>query len=291
MSSSFTITPPNGSLLPTATPNVVYNSTIIVTANGLLNQIFNGTLESVLPQGMIAQFFYVNNNTVMNVVISGTPTDSDANMQFNIIISFDVINQYIPFPEHVIVTYTLIVGPSENPPCIPNGQKILTPNGYKLIETLKTGDSIVTSDGRSVKIKMFSFPIPFVIESNAPILIPANTFSKNFPVNDVILSPQHLILIKPGVWELPRHLINKYSVIKRIKLGESITYYNIVTPNYLTDDLVVEGSIVESYGKNFAEKYPGERQYYKYNNELKGYTRITMQDVLNETKIKSSLIH
>lgn len=26
------------------------------------------------------------------------------------------------------MTYILIVGPSENPPCIPNGQRVLTPN-------------------------------------------------------------------------------------------------------------------------------------------------------------------
>jgi hypothetical protein len=173
---------------------------------------------------------------------------------------------------------------SETVPCIPTGQKVLTPNGYQLIETLKSGDFILTPDGRSVEINMVSWSLPIATACGAPILIPANTFGENSPINDIVLSPRHFIMIKPNVWDLPRNLIERYDELKRLNLGEHVFYYNIETPNYLTDDLVVEGSIVESYGRSFSNKYPGKRNYYSYNNELKGYTRITMNDVKSENK-------
>jgi len=169
-------------------------------------------------------------------------------------------------------------------PCIPAGQKVLTPNGYQLIETLETGNFILTPDGRSVEIVISSFFIPIITECNAPILIPANTFAENSPINDIILSPDHCIMIKPNVWDIPRHLINKYNGIKKLNLGEYVTYYNIVTPNYLTDDIVVEGSVIESFGKNFSKKYPDIKNIYTYDDELKAYTRITMKDVIPEQK-------
>lgn len=166
-------------------------------------------------------------------------------------------------------------------PCISPGQNVLTPSGNKLIDDLVTGDLIVTPDGRHVEIIMSEMHIPVVTSCNAPYLIPAGTFGENLPPNDLSLSPDHVLMIKPGVWDVPKHLANVYSNITRTNMGETFKYYNIETPNYLTDDIIVEGTVIESYGKSFAEKYPEHGDFYKYSDELGGYTRITMDDLIS----------
>jgi len=215
------------------------------------------------------------------------------NLDFSIGTQTLVFNGLTPFDPLPIVPSTSWVLPTDNSvdecnniiiPCIPQGQRVLTPSGYQLVETLKNGDLVMTPDGRSVEIKMSSFLVPLVTEKTAPIFIPANTFGENSPVNDIALSPDHMIMIKPGVWDAPRHLYNYFNTITLTNLGEHIFYYNIITPNYLTDNIVVEGSTVEAYGKAFTKQYPGQRQYYNYSEEQGGYIRITMQDVLSETK-------
>ena len=160
-------------------------------------------------------------------------------------------------------------------PCIPKGQKVLTPSGYQLVETLKDGDYILTSDQREVPIKVYSTVIKKSTRKNAPYLIPANTFSENLPVNDIILSPSHAIQVDENLWQIPRKAIKHYQNIKRINLGKEIEYYHLETPNYLHDNLVVEGSVVESYGNNYIKKYLSGVKIYTYDPSAKAYRRTT----------------
>lgn len=279
---SFSCFPLSGSILPSAIQNVLYNTDIDVTAHIAL-KLSNGVCATPLPSGLVANITYSNNGLLgagMHVSITGTPTQTVAN--HHVIINFDTtVLGLLPVPHSVDHCLNI----TTEAPCIPAGQRVLTPTGYQLVETLKTGDYIVTPDGRSVEITMVSYDIPMVIDCNAPILIPANTFGNNSPVNDIVLSPRHFILIKPNVWDSPNRIINHYKGVKRINLGEAITYYNIITPNYLIDDLVVEGTTVESFGKTFDKQYPGISKYYTFERELKGYTRITMNDILTKREV------
>ena len=277
---SYTVDPANGTTFEPVFPNEFYIDTVYVRTTDLNIIIRNVTVDYAVPTGQNVDITISPDETELDISISENFPSIPAFQLLEMRFSFDLVIIDVSITRENLVFY-LPMYPSDAP-CIPTGQRVLTSDGYVPIETLKTGDSVMTADGRSVEITMFSYHLPFVGKCNAPILIPANTFAKNSPINDIILSPQHLIMIKPNVYDAPKHLINYYDNIKRLHLGESITYYNIATPNYLTDDIVVEGTAVESYGKLFADKYPGNRQYYTYNNELKGYTRITMQDVLAE---------
>ena len=278
-------TPVSGDDLPYAVQYVYYTTNIVVHSPDYFRTFNNGQCITPLPDGLSMSFSYTGGPYgfgIMTATLEGTPTAATTE-DLNIFITF--YTQSIDSePTLQEINYWLIVLPFVDPPCIPTGQKVLTPNGNQPIETLKTGDYVLTPDGRSVKITMVSYSVPIVVANNAPISIPANTFGENSPINDIVLSPKHFIMIKPNVWDMPMHLINHYDGINKIQLGKSITYYNIITPNYLTDDIVVEGSVVESYGREFAKKYPGERQYYIYNDELKGYVKITMKDVLADVR-------
>jgi hypothetical protein len=131
-------------------------------------------------------------------------------------------------------------------PCIPAGQRILTPTGYKLIETLKQDDLIQTSDGRSVPVRLYSTTIEKTTEETAPVRIGAT----------LLLSPMHAFKVNKRGWMIPKLAVlkNLYDV-KQEPLGQTVTYYHVETTNYLRDNLVVEGTVVEGYGKTFAKAH------------------------------------
>jgi hypothetical protein len=131
-------------------------------------------------------------------------------------------------------------------PCIPAGQRILTPQGYKPVETLKQGDLIQTSDGRSIPVRLYSTTIEKTTEETAPIRIGAS----------LLLSPMHAFKVNKRGWMIPKLAVlkNLYDA-KQEPLGETIMYYHVETANYLRDNLVVEGTVVEGYGKTFAKTH------------------------------------
>ena len=131
------------------------------------------------------------------------------------------------------------------PPCFVEKTKILTPRGHVNIEKIKNGDSIITEDNRIVKVKIFETDFFVTNIKTAPILIPANSIKKNIPPNNIILSPNHAIKIGPDEWQYPKKLIKIYPEITKIFIGQKIKYYHIETPNYLTDNIIANNSVVE----------------------------------------------
>ena len=133
-------------------------------------------------------------------------------------------------------------------PCITAGQRILTPDGYRLIEELQTGDLILTSDKRPVKAIVRKFTIPVTDHETAPITIPANFFYHSYPPKAITLSPYHRVFVRDGEWIEPKKLVLFFDNpnVKQTNIGESVTYYHVKTPNYYKDHLVVEGCIIDS---------------------------------------------
>jgi hypothetical protein len=130
--------------------------------------------------------------------------------------------------------------------CITAGQRILTPDGYRLIEELQTGDLILTSDKRPVKAIVHKFTIPVTDRETAPITIPANFFYYSYPPKAITLSPYHKIFVRDGEWITPKKLNKINGEVKQFNINESVTYYHVKTPNFYKDHLVVEGCIIES---------------------------------------------
>jgi hypothetical protein len=161
-------------------------------------------------------------------------------------------------------------------PCIVAGQRVRTPSGDVLIETLKDGDLILTPDNRSVPIRIYSSTIKQTTKMSAPIRIPAHTFAPSYPPNDIQLSANHAIQKSKKVWELPIHAMKRYSAIRQAPIGQSVTYYHIETPNYLKDNLIVEGSVIESLGANFMKRNGHTHtKMYTFSERLNGFTRFT----------------
>lgn len=170
-------------------------------------------------------------------------------------------------------------------PCIPKGQKVLTPSGYKLIETFQDGDLILTPDDRQVPVKVYTTIVKKAVHKNAPYLIPANIFSTNVPLKDIILSPAHAIQLNENLWQIPKKAAKNNQEIKQIDLGKEIKYFHLETPDYLHDNIILEGSVVESYGVNYIKEHFRGSKVYHYDHQSKAYHRIL---TLDSDKISST---
>jgi len=137
-------------------------------------------------------------------------------------------------------------------PCFLAGTRIQTPSGYKVIETLHSGDKVCTADGRVVPIKMYTTTV-VTNAITAPYRIRAGALRAKYPIRDLYITGYHAIKDIRGVWQMPRELKNPG--ITQCHVGKSVTYYHIECPSYMKDDLIAEGMIVESFGSLQNRKY------------------------------------
>jgi hypothetical protein len=149
---------------------------------------------------------------------------------------------------------------------------IRTPSGEKAVETLKTGDLVITAAGRVVPIRMHSYSLTATTKATAPYFIPAGALGPKAPAKPLHLSPLHAFQVRPNVWWCAKEAVKHSSKIQQYGLGEPITYYHVECPNFLRDNLVADGVTVES----FAAKQLTQAQkhnLYKYSKELGGFVR------------------
>ncbi|WP_377192271.1 Hint domain-containing protein [Ruegeria meonggei] len=91
--------------------------------------------------------------------------------------------------------------------CFTAGSLILTPSGRRKIETLEQGDEVVTGDGSSKPVQWIGRRRLSAAELKraphlCPVRIRAGTFSNDRPKRDLLISPQHRIVIASALLEL-----------------------------------------------------------------------------------------
>jgi hypothetical protein len=162
--------------------------------------------------------------------------------------------------------------PEPSVPCFPPGVLIATPSGNKPVETLKTGDLVLTASKRVVPIRMHSYSIESASASNAPFFIPAHALGHKAPAKPLRLSPLHAFQIRPNVWWNAREASRVCSKLTQFGIGEPITYYHVECPDFLGDNLVADGVVVESFAANQLTKAQ-KHNLYKFSKKLNGFIR------------------
>jgi len=155
-----------------------------------------------------------------------------------------------------------IIISTSNITCLLRGTRILTPDGYRLIEDLKIGDTVLTHDMRSVIIKDIKITSVYGNEKTYPHIIRKNTHGA---FNDLYLSLGHAVLIDDT-------FIHAYKLdLPMKKRNELYEYYSIRLENYLTDTLVANGVPVETWaGWEHGQEYPKElEKFFDENNNRK----------------------
>ena len=166
-------------------------------------------------------------------------------------------------------TQFVIVSGSAPVPCFPRGVPILTHEGYRPVETLTNDDTVRTTDGRDVSIKLLNFTVGRADQTTAPYRIQAGALGHYYPPEDLCLSAIHAIQDSRGVWQMPKYLARHNPLVQQYGLGESIDYFHIECPNFFTDNLVVNGATVES----FKNRQGAHGVVYVWNKELNGFIR------------------
>ncbi|MEL6620147.1 MAG: Hint domain-containing protein [Pseudomonadota bacterium] len=104
-------------------------------------------------------------------------------------------------------TYYTQSSPNRNSvPCFAPGTVIDTPDGPRPVETLKVGDLVTTRDRGPQSIRWThsaEYSLDRIHRTGRPVSIAAGALAANVPVRDMIVSPQHRIVVGcPG--QLPK---------------------------------------------------------------------------------------
>jgi hypothetical protein len=140
---------------------------------------------------------------------------------------------------------------SDTPVCFAAGTRVLTATGERPVETLTQGDIVVTLSGAERnaqpvqwigrrRIDLTAHPRP---ETVAPIRIRRGAFADNLPHTDLLVSPDHAILVD-GRLICARQLVNG-TTIRQEKGCTAVEYFHVELDVHAI--LLAEGLPAESY--------------------------------------------
>jgi hypothetical protein len=122
-----------------------------------------------------------------------------------------------------------------DPICFYPGTLVRTPDGEVAVESLKPGDLVTTADGRAVAVNWvgrqtismrFADPLRVL-----PIRIRAGALDENAPARDLLVSPDHALLIE-GALIHAGALVNGTSILRETRVPAVFTYYHVETDDH-----------------------------------------------------------
>ncbi|MDE0588312.1 Hint domain-containing protein [Halocynthiibacter sp. C4] len=148
------------------------------------------------------------------------------------------------------------------PPCFASGTLIATPSGRCPVETLRVGDTVLTSSGEPKTIRWIGartiyFSGDYSPNHLRPIIIRKDAYGEGRPDQDLCVSPQHRIVLSSewndlhfgctDVLVAAKHLVNETTIL-RDENCTSIKYVHLLLDQH--ELLISNGLASESF-------YPG----------------------------------
>jgi len=217
---------------------------------------------------------YSYNGYLMEILVYNNRNISSQNIE--------IINSYL-FDKWITNNGT----PPAYRPCFLPSTRILTPLGYRRVETLKDYDQVETGDGRSVAVKVFKTYIAKTNQDTAPYCIPRGAIADGVPDEDLHVSGLHAIQDANGMWQFPMGLaMHKDNRVQQHLPGRPATYYHLECPNYFTDNLIANGCVAES----FRNKQGREGITFEYCEEQRGFVRNREDQIKRPHEIPSDVL-
>ncbi|MGY4509011.1 Hint domain-containing protein [Bradyrhizobium sp. USDA 3650] len=114
--------------------------------------------------------------------------------------------------------------------CFMAGTMIQTPNGEVAVEELKRGDLVLTSDGQVRPVSWLgvqTVSTRFADKMRVwPIRVLAGALEQNVPSRDLLLSPDHALLVE-GALVQAGALVNGTSILRETNVPEVFVYYHV----------------------------------------------------------------
>ncbi|KAA5595959.1 Hint domain-containing protein [Blastochloris sulfoviridis] len=114
--------------------------------------------------------------------------------------------------------------------CFMPGTMVRTPSGEVAVETLQAGDHVLTSEGAAQPVRWIGrqtvstrFGDPLRV---LPIRIKAGALGEGVPSRDLLISPDHAILVD-GALIHAGALVNGTSIVRERDVPEVFTYYHV----------------------------------------------------------------
>ena len=131
--------------------------------------------------------------------------------------------------------------------CFARGTRIRTTAGDVPVESLATGDIVITADGRREPIIWIGrrhvdctrHPEP---TAAWPIRIRAGAFARGVPERDLFVSPNHALSFQDVL--IPARLLQNKLTVQQVEVGE-VEYFHVELPRHCL--LLAEGLAAESY--------------------------------------------
>jgi hypothetical protein len=106
---------------------------------------------------------------------------------------------------------------------------VRTPAGETAVEDLKIGDLVLTYDGQSVPVRWIgrqTVARSFIDELHLPIRIKSSALDDNVPCRDLLVSPDHALLVD-GALIHAGALVNGTSIVREPNVPALFTYYHV----------------------------------------------------------------
>lgn len=223
--------------------------TYIVDNSSLNNTyaMFNNSYLSYSIYNIMRTNSFIPANTVNLVFQLNVPSTNISNLHNNstnpptLVTLTDSSTGYSTTPNFAVNNTNNYITAVQNAiACILKGMKVLTEEGYKLIEDLNLTDKLLSNDNRLLEIiDIHNFYIK-PNNGNIPLIIPKGKYGA---VEDLYISPGHKIKVDK------KFVISCNLGLEQMKIEnyKPICYYHIETKNFLEDDIIVNGVIIETY--------------------------------------------
>jgi hypothetical protein len=135
--------------------------------------------------------------------------------------------------------------------CFVAGTNVRTPAGDVAIESLKIGDLVSLSDGRQAPVTWVGIKTVATRFADAlrmlPVRIKAGALADNLPARDMLVSPDHAILVNDMLVQAGA-LVNGVSIFRERNMPAMFTYYHVELADHSL--IIVEGVAAETFVDN-----------------------------------------
>jgi probable HAF family extracellular repeat protein len=135
--------------------------------------------------------------------------------------------------------------------CFMPGTLVRTPFGEVAVETLNRGDLVITADSRTVMVDWLgvqTVSLKFADKLRVlPIRIKAGALAENVPSRDLLVSPDHAILVEGALIQAGA-LVNGTSVVRETNVPTTFTYYHVEVQDHSL--ILAENAPAETFVDN-----------------------------------------